>query len=197
MQTSLADARSGDEDHRRVRLCDQPIFISMLVLVAAADWRLVVPLVVWLVDLCRRSSRYFVPQLREALERAGGRALDDDRPDRRQLHQHRHGQAVLACRPRGESMRARAWTSSCAPCTGRCGMVTRFNVAGLPQQLRWCCFRSRALSIWFWLNGAGLGRRDRRRDRPVRCASTACRSGSCGKCRRCSKTSARSMTAWA
>jgi ABC-type multidrug transport system fused ATPase/permease subunit len=51
------------------------------------------------------------------------------------------------------------------------------------------------LSIWFWLNG-GSPSAPSPSPSVSPCASTACRSGSCGKSRRCSRTSARSMTAW-
>ena len=52
-----------------------------------------------------------------------------------------------------------------------------------------------ALSIWLWLGRGGVHRRGRRRASAWCCASGACRNGSCGKCRRCSRTSARCRTA--
>jgi ATP-binding cassette subfamily B multidrug efflux pump len=124
-------------------------FISMIVVIAAADWRLMIPILVWLGIYvasspisCRGCARS---------PRAGGCALDDDRPRRRQLHQHRHGEAVFACGPRGDL------------CQGGHGRVPADRAPAdaqgddvpyprLYQQLRGAV-RHLGLSIWFWLNG--------------------------------------------
>ena len=75
-------------------------FLGMLVIVGSADWRLAVPLAVWLV-LLHRAAALLHPAARQGGRGAGRRALDDDRPRRRQLHQHPDGEAVFACAPRG------------------------------------------------------------------------------------------------
>ena len=63
---------------------------------------------------------YFVPRLGRVARGAGRRALADDRPHHRRVHQHRHRQAVLARAARGRASRAARCRSSWAPCTRRC-----------------------------------------------------------------------------
>ena len=85
-------------------------WVGAVVIFAAADWRLLMPLVVWL-------AAYVVAlfYLRAAHQGAldGGRrgALDADRPHRRQLHQHPDRQAVRPRRARGRLRARRAATS--------------------------------------------------------------------------------------
>ena len=96
-------------------------FTGALVLFASSDLRLAVPLILWLGGYIL-ALRYFIPRLQRDLEGAGGCPLAGDRPGRRQLYQHRHGEDVRPCRPRGSAMRAKAWTSSSAPSIGRCAL---------------------------------------------------------------------------
>ena len=75
-------------------------FLGMLFIVGSADWRLAAPLAVWLAGYVAAAA-LFHPAARQGLRGAGRRALDDDRPRRRQLHQHPDREAVLACAARG------------------------------------------------------------------------------------------------
>ena len=95
-------------------------FLGMLFIVGSADWRLALPLVVWLVGYVVL-LRYFIPRLGKVVGGAGRRALDDDRPRRRQLHQHPDGEAVLAMRGARRPTPARAWRASSTRSTARCG----------------------------------------------------------------------------
>ena len=103
-------------------------FLGMLVIVGSADWRLAVPLAVWL-GCYIGLLRYFIPRLGKVVRGAGRCALDDDRPRRRQLHQHPDGEAVLACPPRGVLSPARAWRAFSRRSTGRCGWSPRCMAA--------------------------------------------------------------------
>ena len=75
-------------------------FLGMLFIVGSADWRLATPLV-GLARLLCRAAALLHPASRQGGGGAGRCALDDDRPRRRQLHQHPDGEAVLACAARG------------------------------------------------------------------------------------------------
>ncbi len=75
-------------------------FAGAVVLAAMSDLWLAVPFLVWLVGYVALLW-FFIPRLGKVSESAGRCALADDRPHRRQLHQHRDGEAVLAFQPRG------------------------------------------------------------------------------------------------
>ena len=133
------------------------------------------------------------PAARQGLGGAGRRALDDDRPRRRQLHQHPDGEAVLACAARG---RLRARGHGRLP---RHGLPV--DAAGdaalrlaLRPQLAAAVLGRRAVDLAVARRG---GRRSARwRWSSAWCSgSGACRNGSCGRCRRCSRISARCRTA--
>ena len=141
----------------------------------------------------RRAAALLRPAARQGRRGAGRRALDDDRPRRRQLHQHPDGQAVLARAPRGvlrarghgelprhglpldaaghHAVRLALHAQLAAAVLGRprcrsgCGSATRCRSARSPWSSAWCC---------------GCG---------------ACRNGSCGRWPACSRTSARCRTA--
>ncbi len=79
--------------------------VSALVIFWEADWRLTVPLSIWIVGYvatlaCVRAAH---PRPRDGDVEG---ALGADRPHRRQLHQHPDGEALRPCRPRGR-LRAR------------------------------------------------------------------------------------------
>ena len=86
-----------------------------------------VPFLGWLA-LYVVALRFFVPRLGRVAQRAGRRALADDRAHHRRLHQHRHGQAVLARAARGRLTRAARCRSSSAPCTRQMRLVTGFEI---------------------------------------------------------------------
>ena len=80
-------------------------FVTMVAVVGGFDAWLLLPFLGWLV-LYVAALWYFVPRLGKVAQGAGRRALADDRPHHRRLHQHRHRQAVLARAARGR-LRAR------------------------------------------------------------------------------------------
>ena len=80
-------------------------FVTLLAVLGDFDPRLLMPFLVWLA-LYLLSLRYFVPRLGRVAQAAGRRALADDRPHHRRVHQHRDGQALLAREARG-GLRAR------------------------------------------------------------------------------------------
>jgi hypothetical protein len=75
-------------------------FIAMIGMVASADWRLVLPLLVWLAVYVGLIA-LFRAEAQADLRRSGRCPFGDDRPGGRQLHQHLDGQAVLPCGPGG------------------------------------------------------------------------------------------------
>jgi ATP-binding cassette, subfamily B, multidrug efflux pump len=74
-------------------------FVTMVAIVGGFDAWLMLPFLGWLA-LYMVTLWFFVPRLGR-WPGAGRRALADDRPHHRRLHQHRHRQAVLARAPRG------------------------------------------------------------------------------------------------
>ncbi len=82
-------------------------FLGMLLIVGSSDWRLAMPLVAWLGGYVLL-LRYFIPRLGKVSAGAGRRPLDDDRPRRRQLHQHPDGEALHATRSARRATPARA-----------------------------------------------------------------------------------------
>ena len=127
-------------------------FLGMLFIVGSADWRLAVPLVVWLVCYVAAAALLH-PAARQGRRGAGRCALDDDRPRRRQLHQHPDGEAVLACAARGLLSPGKAWTSSWTRSTARCGWSPCCS-ASLYVLNSLLLFSVTALSIWLWLGQA-------------------------------------------
>jgi ATP-binding cassette subfamily B multidrug efflux pump len=78
--------------------------ISSLVLFAEADWRLMIPLLTWIVAYIG-ALYYFVPRVKERSVDLLRCALQTDGAHRRRLHQHHHPEAVrphlrTAIRPR-------------------------------------------------------------------------------------------------
>ncbi len=69
--------------------------ISAIVLTASADRWLAVPVVLWFAGYAAHAGLFRAAHAR-ALEAEFAGALGTDRPDRRQLHQHPHGQIVRA-----------------------------------------------------------------------------------------------------
>jgi ATP-binding cassette subfamily B multidrug efflux pump len=192
MQTSLAVRETV------VKLLDIGNYVLVyfggtLIVAASADWRLMLPFVGWL-GCYALLMRWFVPRMGKVSQQAGRRAFRHDRPHRRQLHQHRHGQAVLAFAARA-GLRARGdGRLPAAPCTGRCGWPPTI-VHGLLYALNMALLtaRGRAGHVAVAARPSSVG--------AVavasrwRCAARACRTGSCGNCRRCSRTSAPCTTA--
>ena len=85
-----------------VQICDALWYVTLysltsLVLFAEADWRLTLPLILWIVIFIA-ILWVMVPRIRAPLDDRVGGALDADRPHRRQLHQHPDGEAVRAHR---------------------------------------------------------------------------------------------------
>ena len=95
-------------------------FIGTLYLVGRADLWLTLPLVLWLAAYVGILV-YFIPRLQTRLDDPGRRARADDRPHRRQLHQHPDHQALRPYRSASRTMPATRWTSSWSPSTARCG----------------------------------------------------------------------------
>ena len=69
--------------------------VSAFVLMAAADWRLALPTLLWFAGYVV-FLRHFVPRMRDLREGELRGALAGDGARGRQLHQHPHGQAVRA-----------------------------------------------------------------------------------------------------
>jgi ATP-binding cassette subfamily B multidrug efflux pump len=67
--------------------------ISSLVLFAEADWRLMIPLLTWIVAYIG-ALYYFVPRVKERSVDLLRCALQTDGAHRRRLHQHHHPEAV-------------------------------------------------------------------------------------------------------
>ena len=80
-------------------------FVTMLAVLGGFDARLLVPFLVW-VALYIVALRVLRAAARPRRARAGRRALADDRPHHRRVHQHRDGEALLARAARG-GLRAR------------------------------------------------------------------------------------------
>jgi ATP-binding cassette, subfamily B, multidrug efflux pump len=99
-------------------------FVTMVAVVGGFDAWLLGPFLGWLVLLWMRW--YFVPRLGKVAQ-AGRRALADDRPHHRRLHQHRHRQAVLARPARGHFARA-AMQEFLARCYRQMRLVTAFEI---------------------------------------------------------------------
>ena len=98
---------------------------SAVGLLAAADWRLSLPIVFWFGALCRVLARVSAADAR-ALASHVGDALGPDRQDRRQLHQYPDRQAVRPRPRRGRSSCATRSTSTPrrgarSSASGRCG----------------------------------------------------------------------------
>ncbi len=68
---------------------------SALILFFDADWRLTLPLIVWIVGYILTLIRC-VPRVKIALGHRVGSQLETDGPDRRRLHQHRDIETVRA-----------------------------------------------------------------------------------------------------
>ena len=118
---------------------------SALVLLASADWRLALPILLWFVGYAGM-LRYFVPRLRERSRARVGDALDADRARRRQLHQHPDGQAVRPRRATRTSSCARRSTSTPSAFRDQTRMIT-------------------AISLHAGADERGAGRRHRRASR--------------------------------
>lgn len=69
-------------------------FTSMLVIIASSDWRLMIPMLVWL-GIYIGLQIYFISAAETRLYRAGGCAFHHDRTHCRQLHQYFHREAVF------------------------------------------------------------------------------------------------------
>ena len=94
-------------------------FVTLLAVLGHFDSRLIVPFLGWValyiagVVLLRAATR-------PRRARAGRCALADDRTHDRRLHEHRHGEALLARAGARRSSRARRCRNSWAPCMRRC-----------------------------------------------------------------------------
>ena len=75
-------------------------FVTMVAVVGGFDAWLLLPFLIWVL-LYLAALYWFVPRLARTAKAPGRCALADDRAHHRRLHQHRHRQAVLACRTRG------------------------------------------------------------------------------------------------
>ena len=95
-------------------------FIGTLYLVGRADLWLTLPLIALARRLCRH-PRLLHPAAPAHLDDPGRRPGADDRPRRRQLHQHPDHQALRPYAAASRTMPATRWTSSWSPSTGRCG----------------------------------------------------------------------------
>ncbi len=84
---------------------------SALILLASADRWLALPVVLWFAGYIVM-LRFFVPRMRDRSKDRVGGALDADRPHRRHLHQHPHGEAVRARQATRTPMCARRSTST-------------------------------------------------------------------------------------
>ena len=94
-----------------------------------------------LARVLRRAAALLHSAARQGFGGTGRRALDHDRPRRRQLHQHPDGEAVLACPARGFLRARRAWRLSWTRSTARCGWSPS-STARSTCSIRCCCSRS-------------------------------------------------------
>ena len=114
-------------------------FLGMLVIVGSADWRLAMPLVVWLACYVGL-LRYFIPRLGKVSEEQAdarstmtGRVVDSyTNIQTVKLFSHARREASFA---------GRAWRASSRRSTGRCGWSPRCTAASTCS-IRCCCSRS-------------------------------------------------------
>ena len=94
-------------------------WVGAAVIFAAADWRLLIPLLAWLAAYIG-ALFYFVPRIKErSTEAAEARSMLVGRHGR-QLHQHPHRQALRPRRPRGQLRARRARGADGASGRPRC-----------------------------------------------------------------------------
>ena len=140
MQTSLAVRESV------VKVLDVLVFvvvffITMFIMIAATDWRLTAPLVLWIVVYLSLIA-YFIPRMKRASsQQADARSMMAGR-----VVDSYTNIATVNCFPMQaarKAMRARRCRLFWAPCTGRCGWSRCF----LPWSISTmrCCFSASAI----------------------------------------------------
>ena len=112
-------------------------FLGWLALYVAALW------------LFRAASRPRRP-------RASRRALTDDRPHDRRVHEHRDGQALLACAPRG-GLRAQRDAGFPGTVHAQMRLVTGFEIVNHVLSMGLIA-RTAGATLWLWTQGeVGVG----------------------------------------
>jgi ATP-binding cassette subfamily B multidrug efflux pump len=130
-------------------------FVTMLAVVGGFDLWLMLPFLGWLA-LYVRGAALLRAAPGQGGAGAGRRALADDRPHHRRLHQHRHRQAVLARAARGRPSRAARCRSSWSRPTARCGWSRLRDRQ--PGAERGLIAAPPGVTLWLWTQGqVGVG----------------------------------------
>ena len=131
-------------------------FVTMVAVVGSFDLLLLLPFIGWLA-LYLVAVWYFVPRLGKGRHRAGRRALADDRPHHRLVHQHRHRQAVLARTPRGGGFARSAMQEFIATVHAQMRLVSGFEITNQALSML-LILATTGATLWLWMQGqVGVG----------------------------------------